>query len=215
MENILPFLKKLRKNNNKEWFDKHKDQYLLAKSEMEDCVSKVLAYGFDEDLASLDPKKCLFRIYKDVRFSKDKLPYKVNMGASMTAGGKKTGKAGYYLHIEPGECFLGGGIYMPEPETLKKIRQEIDYNGQELTSILSKKSFQKYYEDIWREESLTRVPKGYDPEHPNAPLLKLKHFIVIHPFEESMILEKNFPAYVAKALKEAKPLNDFLNRAFE
>lgn len=215
MEHILPFLKKLKKNNNKEWFDKNKDEYLLAKAELEKCIGEVLSYNFDEELAGLEPKKCIFRIYRDTRFSKDKIPYKLNMGASLTGGGKKMGRAGYYLHLEPGECFLGGGIYMPEPDALKKIRQEIDYNGKELNKILSAKSFTKYYDDIWREESLQRVPKGYEPEHEHADLLKLKHFIVLHSFDDKMILEKGFAKYVASALKEVKPLNKFLNRVFE
>lgn len=215
MEHVIPFLKKLKKNNNKVWFDAHKEDYLEAKSEVEKLVGDILAYDFDEKLGNLEAKKCLFRIYRDVRFSKDKIPYKNNMGASMAPGGKKTGNGGYYIHFEPGGCFLGGGIYMPEPETLKKIRQEIDYNGKEFKRILSAKSFKKFYDDIWREESLQRVPKDYAPDHEMGEFLKLKHFIVMHEFDESMMTEKNFAKHCAAAFKEAKALNDFLNRVFE
>lgn len=215
MEHVLPFLKKLKKNNNKEWFDKHKDEYLEAKAEVEKLVGDVLSYKFDDSLGALNPKKCIFRIYRDTRFSKDKTPYKQNMGASMAADGKKLGRAGYYIHIEPGNCFLGGGIYMPEPEVLKKIRQEIDYNGKELKKIISAKPFKKYFDGMWMEESLQRVPKDYSADHEMAEYLKLKHFIVTHEFDDALVNEKNFAKHCASAFKETKVFNDFLNRVFE
>ena len=109
----------------------------------------------------------IFRIYRDVRFSKNKLPYKNNMGASISAGGKKSTGPGYYVHLQPGQSFLAGGIWMPESDSLKKIRQEIDYNGKQLKKVLNDKTFKKYYKEISQENKLKTVPKGYSKDHPD------------------------------------------------
>ncbi|HLO80078.1 MAG TPA: DUF2461 domain-containing protein, partial [Chitinophagaceae bacterium] len=126
---MLSFLKKLKKNNNKPWFDANRHLYVEAKVEFEDFVSSLItSYGkHDPAIAHLLPKDCIFRINRDVRFSKDKSPYKNNFGASITSGGKKSPFAGYYVHIEPGAGFVGGGLWQPMPDMLAKVRQEIDY----------------------------------------------------------------------------------------
>ena len=127
----LNFLKKLTKNNNKEWFDKNRSVYEDAKLEVKALVQQTIEKiaTFDPSIASLEPKDCMFRINRDVRFSKDKSPYKNNMGFMIAPGGKKSIKGCYYVHIEPGNCFVAGGIWVPMPEQLKSIRQEIDYSG--------------------------------------------------------------------------------------
>src|ERR1041384_4820638 len=154
----MSFLKALKKNNNKEWFDKNKDKYLAAKENVENTVSDLIKTFsvFDKKLAGLNAKDCVFRIYRDVRFAKDKRPYKTNMGASINAGGKKAEVAGYYLHIEPNNSFIAGGRWMPESDHLKKIRQEIDYNGKVLRKILNDKTFKKYYGELDKEYLLSR-----------------------------------------------------------
>jgi uncharacterized protein (TIGR02453 family) len=213
----LTFLRDLKKNNNKDWFDKHKERYLAAKENMAaltDTLLKDLA-RMDKKLAGLGSKDCLFRIYRDVRFSKDKRPYKVNMGASMNAGGKKAVNAGYYLHIEPGGSFLAGGIWMPPGDALKKIRQEIDYNGKQLRKILAQKDFSKYFGQLDDTYKLKTTPKGYDKEHADIELLRFNSYIVWHQYSDKEVTGKNFAGELAKGSKLMKPLIDFLNTALD
>ena len=213
----LSFLKDLKKNNNKDWFDKNKDRYLEAKenvSDLTDALLKELS-KMDKRFAELTSRDCLFRIYRDVRFSKDKRPYKVNMGSSMNIGGKKAQTAGYYLHIEPGESFLAGGIWMPSGEELKKIRQEIDYNGKQLNKILANKDFRKFYGGLDSSYALKTTPKGYDKTHPAIEHLKLTSYIVWHSFKDQEVTKKNFISTLSKGTKIMKPLIDFLNTAMD
>lgn len=212
MEKTLAFLKQLAKNNHKEWFDVNRALYETSKAEFEWLVAKVIEKStvFDQGLAGLEAKKCLFRINKDVRFSKDKSPYKLNMGASINPGGKKSMIAGYYIHIEPGKSFLAGGCYMPMPDTLTAIRQEIDYNGAEFRKILSSKNFKAYFKDLEQDGKLKTAPKGYDKNHPDIDLLQHRHFIALHPLKDEDILDHNFATYTSKVFKALYPLNVFL-----
>ena len=151
MQHSINFLKKLKTNNTKEWFEKNKNTYLQAKEEFETLVDKLIKGLVKADKLispELKAKDCTFRIYKDVRFSKDKSPYKTNMGASINPGGKKSLLAGYYLHMEPGGSFLAGGVYMPQPDQLSAIRQEIDYNPKPLHSVLKSASFKKFFKGL-------------------------------------------------------------------
>ena len=217
METTLNFLKQLSKNNKKEWFDVHRKTYENSKAEFELVVKFVIekSIEFDNQLVGLEAKKCLFRINKDVRFSKNKSPYKLNMGASINPGGKKSMIPGYYIHIEPGNSYLAGGCYMPMPEVLAAIRQEIDYNSAELKIIITAKDFKKYFKDLSQEDKLKTTPKGYEKTHPEIALLQLKHFIAIHPLKDEEVLHKNFPAYAAKVFKAMYPLNLFLRKCME
>ena len=212
MESTFKFLKQLAKNNSKEWFDVNRKTYEACKAEFETVVKSIIdkSSAFDKGLAGLEAKKCLFRINRDIRFSKDKSPYKLNMGASMNPGGKKDMGAGYYLHVEPGKSFLAGGCYMPPPEVLAAIRQEIDYNGKDFKKILAAKDFKTYFKDLSEEEKLKTAPKGYPKDHPDLSLLQHKHFIVVHNIKDEQIMDKNFPAYAAKVFKAMYPLNVFL-----
>ena len=137
------FLKNLAKNNNREWFDEHRKEYDVAKKDYEQYVEKMLEElcKEEESFKGQKAKDCIFRIFRDVRFSKDKSPYKANFGAVFSKGGKKHMGAGYYVHIEPRKNFIGGGIWQPEGDMLKKIRQEIDYNLEEFQGILKNKNF--------------------------------------------------------------------------
>lgn len=217
MESTLKFLKQLSKNNNKEWFDVHRKTYENNKAEFEGVVKLVIEkiIQFDNKLLGLEAKKCLFRINKDVRFSKDKSPYKINMGASICPGGKKSMIPGYYIHIEPGNSYLAGGCYQPMPEVLATIRQEIDYNSIELKKIIAAKDFKKYFEELSQEDKLKTAPKGYEKTHPEIALLQLKHFIAVHPLKDDEVLHKNFPTHVAKVFKAMYPLNLFLRNCME
>lgn len=214
---ILKFLKDLARNNDREWFEKNKSRYIESKTQFDGFVADLLhaMIAVDESLAGLDPRKLTFRIYRDVRFSKDKRPYKTNMGASLSASGKKgMGKPGYYLHIEPGnKSFVAAGLYMPMPEELAKVRQEIDYNGDKLKKILNEKKLKTLYGDFWNEDALKNVPKGYDKEHAHGEWLKLKSFIITHEIKDVELTDKNFLKNVVKIMKASKPLNDFLTEA--
>jgi len=208
----LDFLKKLSRNNNRDWFEKNKTQYLEIKDEFESFVTDVLheMINFDEALAGLNPKKLIFRIYRDVRFSKDKTPYKTNISAGISPEGKGMGLPGYYFQVEPNNSFVAAGMYHPSPENLVKIRQEIDYSGTRLDSVLKEKQFKKIYGTLWDEDKLKTTPKGYDAEHPHIEYLKLKSFIVTHSFTDAQVLDKKFQKNLLASMAVSKPLNDFL-----
>jgi uncharacterized protein (TIGR02453 family) len=216
---ILPFLKKLAKNNTKPWFDENRALYVTAKTEFEEFVASLISsYGkHDPSIAHLLPKECIFRINRDVRFSKDKSPYKNNFGASITSGGKKSPFAGYYVHIEPGASFVGGGLWQPMPDMLAKIRQEIDYNFPEFKKIINAAAFKKQYKELYRGEdvSLTRVPKGYEPANPAAEFLKLKSFIAMRPVSDEEIQSGELEKICVSAFKALKPFVEFINRSIE
>jgi len=216
LEFILKFLKDIAKNNNRDWFEKNKSKYLEAKQGFEEVVGEVLKelVKFEGGLAGLDPKKLPFRIYRDVRFSRDKRPYKVNMGAGFSPNGKLVQEPGYYLHIQPGnKSFLAGGIYMPDANNLAKIRQEIDYNPETLKKIMSSKKFRALFGDFDDFDKLKTAPKGYPKDHPHIEWLKLKSFIIEMSFTDKQVTDKKFIGMIAKGCKTIKPLNDYLREA--
>ena len=214
---ILKFLKALSKNNDRGWFEKNKGDYLQAKEEFELFVGKVLEelIKFNPSLAGLNPKKLPFRIYRDVRFSKDKRPYKTNMGAGFSPNGKLVQEPGFYLHIQPGGSFVAGGIYMPDPANLGKIRQEIDYNGEKLEKILRDKKFKKWFKGFSDFDKLKNMPKGYAKDHPRIEWLKHKTFIVSHAFTDAEVKDKKFLKQITEASRAMKPLNEFLKDAIQ
>ena len=212
---ILSFLDELKTNNNKEWMDANRGAYLQAKADFEALVNALLQnlQAIDAGLNGLTAKDCIFRINRDIRFSKDKSPYKHNFGASIAEGGKKSLNAGYYLHIQPGnESFVGGGLYMPPGEQLKKIRQEIDYNAPELFEIVTTKDFEQAYGRI-QGEKLIRAPKGYDPDHPNIEFLKLKSYVALHKLTDDDIQSPQLIENLTHKCQVLKPFIDFLNIA--
>jgi uncharacterized protein (TIGR02453 family) len=212
---IFKFLKSVARNNNRDWFEKNKSVYLEAKSSFEDFLEafhKELV-KIDESLGSLNPRKMGFRIYRDVRFSKDKRPYKTNMGAGFSPHGKMEQESGYYIHIEPGKSFIAGGIYMPNPENLAKIRQEIDYNAAKFLKILDGKEFKKYFDGLSDWDRVKTAPKGYPKDHPHIDLLKNKSFTVSCQLTDAEVTGKNFVKKLAVICKSIKQLNDYLNEA--
>ncbi|MCE2848808.1 MAG: DUF2461 domain-containing protein [bacterium] len=213
----LKFLKTLEKNNNKEWFDQNRKTYEQAKSNYLDFVGEVLGRmkKIDTSLADLEPKQCVFRINRDVRFSKNKSPYKTNMGASFSKGGKKVQCAGYYFHLEPGASFIGGGFWMPMAPELNKIRQEIDYGLEEFNTILNKKKFKTSFGSLSESEKLTRPPKGYEAENPAIELLKLKSFIVMKEVKDAELTGKELANKIVDHFETMMPLVDFLNMAID
>jgi uncharacterized protein (TIGR02453 family) len=216
LSHVLKFLTSLAKNNNREWFEKNKPLYLQAKSNFDEflCVLLTEFTKVDESLAALNPKKLSFRIYRDVRFSKDKSPYKINMGAGFSPGGKMEQEPGYYLHLQPGnKSFIAGGMYMPDAEKIGKIRQEIDYNSEKLQSILANKAFKKLFPTLDDFDKLKTAPKGYAKDHPQLELLKHKSFIVSHSFSDEEVKDKKFLKQLTSVIKTLKPFKDFLVEA--
>lgn len=216
----LSFLKVLKKNNNKPWFDNNRDKYLDAKNNFEEFVASLLSkmISIDEDLKDLLPKNCTFRINRDIRFSKNKTPYKINLSASFNKGGKKSIYAGYYFHLQPGgNSFVGGGLWRPEPVELKKLRQEIDYCFPEFKKIIGAQAFKKNYGELEREENqmLVNVPKGYEKENPAADFLRMKSFVATKNIADADLTDTKLAKEVIQSFKALQPLIKFINRSFE
>ena len=218
-QSTIKFIRGLKKNNNKEWFEANRQQYEAAKEDFATLVETVIAkHGKkDKDIASLKAKDCIFRINRDVRFSKDKSPYKTNFGASINRGGKKSIFGGYYFHCEPGQSFVGGGLWMPMPENLKKVRQEIDYNFDELKKTIGNRKFKEVYGDLHKgaDISLSKLPKGYEANNPATEYLKLKSFIATRPLKDTELTNQNLINEIVEAFEALQPFVKFINRALE
>jgi uncharacterized protein (TIGR02453 family) len=212
----LFFLKRLKKNNNREWFAKHKHEYEeFVKLPMQALVNELKPgmQKFAPDFM-VDPKRSLFRIYRDTRFSKNKLPYKTHVAAIFQPTKNWKDSAGLYLHIEPGEIYLGGGMYMPSSENLKDIRNAIAAYPKRFLSIICAKDFKKLFGSI-EGEALQRVPQGFAPNHKMAEWLKMKQFFISRTLPESECLKKDFVNTVCKTFKPMMPLVRFLNEAID
>lgn len=215
----LQFISKLKKNNNKTWFDAHRTAYEAARIDFSNFIQLVIdsLQKSDPTITGLHSKDCMFRINRDIRFSKDKTPYKTNFGASIKRGGRKSPFAGYYFHCEPGYSFIGGGLWMPEPPVLKNMRQEIDYNWDEFKSILKEKNFKKTFGDLYTEGeiSLSTMPKGYEKDNPAAVYLKLKSFIAEKRLDDSELTTPGLHKKTVAAFQALQPFLNFINRTIE
>ena len=207
----------LQENNNREWFHANKGLYDEAKTNFEDFINSLIPAiaKFDPSVKLIAGKDCIFRIFRDVRFAKDKSPYKTNFGAFISKGGRKSHGPGYYFHLQPGECFLSGGVWMPDPETMKKIRQEIYYNIVEFKGILNDKNFTKYFSGIDDYDRQKLAPREFPKDFPDIELLKNKSFTVSHPIGEKLIHSVELTEYTLKVYKALQPYNDFLAKANE
>jgi uncharacterized protein (TIGR02453 family) len=214
----LQFLTALKQNNHREWFQTHKSDADQARKNFADFASTLLEnlQSFDQTLQNIEVKQCIFRIYRDVRFSHNKEPYKTHFGVYFAKnGGKNSHFAGYYFHLDPEECFFGGGIYMPLPEYLKTIRKEIYYQINEFKAILENSSFKNYYDGIENIEQLKKSPVGFPKDFPDIELLKNKHFFTSHYFKSQDALKEDFATFVSNGFKAVKPLVDFINFTIE
>jgi uncharacterized protein (TIGR02453 family) len=214
---LYAFLTKLKINNNKPWFDAHKAEYQELRRDWIEFVGALLNHLQKKHpvLIDLEPKKCIFRINKDIRFSKDKLPYKTNFGMQINFLNRKDLFCGYYLHIEPQNTFVAGGIYMPPSNALAAIRQEIDYNAAAITAILSQKKLIANFGQL-QGEKLVKAPKGFDINHPMIEILKHKSFVLQKNFSESVT--KNPMAFQEELITSFSlmdPLISFLLTAVE
>lgn len=211
----LAFLKDLKKNNHREWFLEQKKRYEAYKKDYHALVQQFIdeLKKQDESLSRLEVKDCTFRINRDIRFSKDKSPYKTNMALWFSPGNKNWNQGGYYVHIEPGASFIAGGFYQPEADDLRKIRSEIAFFHEELEAILNAPDFKKTFGTLNSEGALKTAPKGYEKDHPAIELLKNKSFTASCPLTDKELESKDFVKEVSKKLMLLKPLNEFLNRA--
>ena len=193
-KNVFQFLTELKANNDRNWFNANKSWYQEVRSEFEKFITELIEQiaVFDPPILRLEAKKCTFRIYKDVRFSKDKKPYKINFGAHLIDTHERPhNRAGYYVHIEPGSCFLAGGAYMPPASWLNAIRESIDANGEQLVKILEYPEFKKYFNGIEGEQLKTK-PRDYPIDHPHIDLLRFKNYTVLHSVPDKKVMSENF-----------------------
>lgn len=219
-KSTLTFLENLKDNNHKQWFDENRAIYFEAKTDFENFVGTIIneMVEIDSDLKDLTPKACMYRINRDIRFSKNKTPYKTNIACSLTREGKKSIYAGYYFHLQPGEkSFVGGGLWMPASPELKKVRQEIDYCFPEFKKIINNPSFKKTYKSLEREEGqvLVNIPKGYDKDNPAGEFLRLKSFFVTKSIPDKKLTKKDLLKEIIHDFTTILPLNKFINRSFE
>lgn len=213
----LKFLYDLRKNNDRDWFNQNKSRYKKVRQEFVKFVDELIqaVSEFDPAIGHQTAKNCVFRIYRDVRFSNDKSPYKTNFGAHITGASDKSelhSKAGYYIHIEPGKSFLAGGAYQPTGKWMKAIRQEIDENADGLKKIIHSKSFKNTFGEM-EGEKLKTSPRDYSIDHPEIELLRYKSFLATHSLADEKVLSSDFLSYCKHVFKVLYPFDQFLNEA--
>ncbi len=216
MDKVLEFLTELAANNNRDWFHDNKERYNENREKML-FVTDVLINEirkFDREVPLLEPKDCLFRIYRDVRFSNDKRPYKTHFGGFISKGGRKGIYAGYYFHVDPVGSFSGGGIYMPAAVELRAIRNRIAEYGAEFLEIMDDPDFKKTYPELM-DDKLKTAPKGFPKDHEFIDLLRYKSFAFSTPISTSEILNGDYISLNVSAFKKLSHINAFINEAFE
>jgi uncharacterized protein (TIGR02453 family) len=213
-KNIINFLTELKANNNREWFASNKNWYTEAKDEFEEiCKTLIFSIGsFDDDIKNVEVKDCVFRIYRDIRFSHDKTPYKTHFGAFIaSAGGRKSQRGGYYLHLDPAGSFIAIGVWCPPPPLLKALRKSVFDNIDELMHIIEQKDFKKHFNTFFEGDKLKKLPLGYPKDFEYPELLKLKHYMMEYRFDDEILHSPQFVKKVADLTAIAYPFNKFLN----
>jgi len=216
MEKLMNFLTDLTRNNNREWFKTNHQRYEEARDQMLFFTGIMIQEirKFDPEIPLVSPKECLFRIFRDVRFSNDKRPYKTHFGSYISPGGRKADRAGYYLHLEPGSSIIAGGIWNPEAAALRAVRMEIQDNAEEFKEILNKEEFKKRYPAI-EGEKLKTAPKGFDKDFVDIDLLRYKSYAFSTPVTDMQVLNGDFIGYAVNACQELFSVNRFLNSALD
>jgi uncharacterized protein (TIGR02453 family) len=209
---LLDFLSDLEKNNTRPWFEDHRGEYQKAKELFEELVNQVIAeFRPVEDLGGISAKDCVMRIFRDMRFSKDKTPFRTSMGASIAAGGRKSARMAYYLHLEPhNRSMVAGGLHLPEPEQITRFREAVARNPDPFKSIIGDTAFKQYFGSI-QGEKLKTAPRGFTPDHPEIELLRLKEVVAIHPLADAVVLTDGLVGEIVTCFKALKPFLDYLN----
>jgi uncharacterized protein (TIGR02453 family) len=210
-QSTIDFLTNLKANNNKDWFEKNRAAYNDARADQLAFITALLPEmsKWDDRIKGLDPKKCAMRINRDIRFSKDKSPYKSAMSFGISPIGAK---AGYYFHFEPESMFIGGGMYAMEPAQVKAVRQEIDYNTDTFSAIMNKPAFKKYFPEL-KGDALKSVPKEYPKDHPGGEWLKHKDFIISHKLDDKEVTKPDLLKKVNEMYKTMQPFMAFMDGA--
>lgn len=216
----LDFLVELKANNNREWFEANRASYQQASADFFDTVAQFIQSlaSFDSDIAEVmpDPKSCIMRIYRDVRFSKDKTPYKTGLFAYVSKGGRKGPLAGYYLHLEPGNSFGGGGLYMPEALVLARTREAIETCFDEWNAIVTAPELLAAFPDgVLPSGALKRAPKGYDETSPAIEWLRYKGYVTQRFFSDGEVVDEQFIEQLGDCCHAVMPMVAFLNSAIE
>ena len=216
MDKVLQFLKELSENNNREWFNDNKKRYNESKEKilfLTDVFINEIG-EFDSAIRGVSPKDCIFRIFRDVRFSKNKAPYKTNFGSFIAKGGRKSINPGYYFHIEPNQSFVGGGVYMPQAEPLRAIRNYMADNAPEFKNIINDKDFKKVFPEMY-DHQLKTAPKGFPKDHEFIELLRYKSFIFSNSIDNKNITGADFVKKAVNSFKQLNKVNNFLTEALE
>jgi uncharacterized protein (TIGR02453 family) len=211
---IIQFLSALSENNNREWFTENKKWFDKCKKEFDQLSTALISKiaEFDDDIKNVEASECVFRIYRDVRFSHDKTPYKTHFGVFVaSAGGRKSQRGGYYLHLDPAGCFVGVGVWCPQPNLLKALRKSVYDNIDELNEIRFEKNFASKFQNFFEEDKLKTVPAGFPKDFAEAELLKLKHYLVEYKFDAALLDSDDFVNKISEIFKTAYPFNKFLN----
>lgn len=210
---ILQFLKELGQNNNREWFQANKDRYDVLRKNFIDEVQQLInrLALIDPEVAGVEAKDCLFRIYRDIRFSPNKTPYKNHFAAYIAScGGRSSERGGYYIHLEPGSCMLSGGVWCPPPALLKKLRQDIYDHIDEFVAILEEPSFKKLY-PVMEGETLKRMPAGYPADFKYGEILRHKDFCVSSYKPDEFFAASDWLEQSVACFEKLIPFNRFLN----
>lgn len=213
---ILEFLKDLAANNDREWFAENKPRYNEALEALKDAVDTLILQlgAFDDDVKYLQAKDCIYRIYRDIRFSPDKSPYKRHMAAYMARGGRKSIRPGYYFHLQPGgESLLAGGLYCMDSKMVKAARRAIDDNREEFLEIVSEPSFKENF--VFAGDRLKRMPLGFEQDSSVAEYLKYKDFTVMHKLPDDFFNNEGWEGQIVEWCEALKPFNDFMNAALD
>lgn len=214
MDKVLQFLTELAENNNRDWFNDNKKRYNESKEKilfLTDVLINEIG-KFDPAIIGVSPKDCVFRIFRDVRFSKDKRPYKTNFGSFIAKGGRKSMNPGYYFHIEPQQSFVGGGVYMPPAEPLRAIRNYMALHAPDFIKIKNDKDFKAVFSEMY-DHQLKTAPKGFPKDHEYIDLLRYKSFVFSHSLDNKMVKSDAFLDHTIKAYKQLHKVNEFLGDA--
>ena len=213
---IMSFLDDLQNNNNRPWFNSHKNRYLQAKTYFESLVDYLIneIAKFDNSFIPTGPKDYIFRIYRDTRFTKNKAPYKEQFGAFIANGGRKSGFAGYYFHLEADNTIAAGGIYCPESRILKSVRTEVLFHSNEFKRLLNDNDFIKHFGGL-ADIKLKRPPKGFPKDHPEIELAKYKSYIYSQPYTNKQVMSDSFMGDIVDSFRAMKDITGFINNAIQ
>ena len=209
---IFDFLNDIKRNNNREWFAENKARYQAVSADFQEITNLLIARisAFDKEIAGLQAKDCIFRIYRDIRFH-DKTPYKTHLGTYICAGGgRKSERSGYYLHLEPGNCLLSGGLWCPQPAVLKAVRQAVYENIDEFKEIVENPNFTHTF-TFGENDQLKTVPRGFPKDFPDANYLKHKHYTVYRLVPDAFFAADDWFDNAVETFRTMQPLHRFLN----